>query len=284
MITIKNNFDIKNISFIHVGGRVKQYVELDDYRELNNFNKFISIGNTSKILFCFDYSPYIFIKYIKKKIYFFNDKFFAYSGISLFKLNEVLMKKNITGFEKISTIPGLLGGSIVNNASFLDQCISDLLIKILVYDNGKLYFIKKNDLELKYRSTNLIRNNFLIIGAYFYIRHDSNENIVKKFNLAKEYRILHQENKLSLGSTFKNTKNYKIGQVLDKLSYKGFSFSKKCYVSYKHANFIIIKKDANYKEIYYLINFLKNVLYNYLQEDIYLEIQVIFKDGRSNSN
>ena len=41
MITIKNNFDIKNISFIHVGGIVKQYVELDDYRELNNFNKFI---------------------------------------------------------------------------------------------------------------------------------------------------------------------------------------------------------------------------------------------------
>ena len=51
-LSIKNNFDIKNISFIHVGGRVKQYVELDDYRELNNFNKFISI-----------LSPFIFLNF-----------------------------------------------------------------------------------------------------------------------------------------------------------------------------------------------------------------------------
>lgn len=129
MIIIKNNFDIKKISYIHVGGVVKQYIEFDDYHVLKNIDKFISLGNTSKILFCFDYSPNVFTKYVKKKIYFFKDKFFVYSGISLLKLNEILMKKNITGFEKLSTIPGLLGGSIVNNASFLDQCISDLLIK-----------------------------------------------------------------------------------------------------------------------------------------------------------
>ena len=284
MIIIKNNFDIKKISYIHVGGVVKQYIEFDDYHVLKNIDKFIYLVNTSKILFCFDYSPNVFIKYVKKKIYFFKDKFFAYSGISLLKINEILMKKNITGFEKLSTIPGLLGGSIVNNASFLDQCISDLLIKILVYENKKIYFIDKKDLDITYRNTNLKRNNFLLIGAYFYLKYDLPENILKRYNLAKEYRILHQENKLSLGSTFKNGKNYKIGQILDKLSYKGFSLSKNCYVSNKHANFIIIEKGANYKEIYYLINFLKNVLYNYLQEDVYLEIQVIFKDGRSSTN
>ena len=46
MIIIKNNFDIKKISYIHVGGVVKQYIEFDDYHVLKNIDKFISLGNT----------------------------------------------------------------------------------------------------------------------------------------------------------------------------------------------------------------------------------------------
>ena len=54
----------------------------------------------------------------------------------------------------------------------------------------------------------------------------------------------------------------------------------------KNNNFGIIYISISECDIkmYYLINFLKNVLYNYLQEDVYLEIQVIFKDGRSSTN
>ena len=40
MIIIKNNFDIKKISYIHVGGVVKQYIEFDDYHVLKNIDKF----------------------------------------------------------------------------------------------------------------------------------------------------------------------------------------------------------------------------------------------------
>lgn len=70
MIIIKNNFDIKKISYIHVGGVVKQYIEFDDYHVLKNIDKFISLGNTSKILFCFDYHLTYLLNMLKRKYIF----------------------------------------------------------------------------------------------------------------------------------------------------------------------------------------------------------------------
>lgn len=287
MIISQNNFLIKEKSFIHVGGEVKEYIECDDLKQaiecLSNKKRFIALGNTSKILFCFDKCEITFFRFLKKKIVFRNDDFFVYSGVSLNYLNHVLMERNITGFEYLSTIPGLIGGSIVNNASFLEQGISDLLIEILVWENKKFTIIKKEDIRFSYRESGLIKDNFFIVGARFKIQHDYRSKINKRYLKALEYRRKKQNISLhTLGSTFKNINDIKIGQVLDSLGYRGFHLDKTCRVSQLHANFIVVDNNANYQEVYNLINFLKEVLYNYLKLKIRLEIQVILEDGRVN--
>lgn len=287
MITIYKNFNIADKSYVHIGGKVAEYSESDDLLQTINYlsaqSKFICIGNTSKILFCFEKSPYTFFKFTNKKIVFFKECFFAYSGASLNYIQHILSQKNISGFEYLSTIPGCLGGSIVNNSSFLKQTISDLLISILVYEKGSINFIEKKDIDFSYRQSGLIKDNFLIIGAYFKIIKSDQRSIQKKIAEGKKFRLNHQGTYLNtLGSTFKNTAHYQVGRILDELSYKGFSLTKSCKVSPLHANFCLIEPYSNYQDIYNLINFLKEVLYNYLKEKIELEIQVILANGREN--
>lgn len=284
MILVKNNYPISRKSFVHIGGIVREYVECDNLFQTIEYLKdknFISIGNTSKILFAFDYSEMSYFCFLSRKVVFFDDCFFAYSGISLNNLNYVLMKKGISGFEYLATIPGCLGGSIVNNSSFLDQCISSLLIKILVYENGKLFFINKEDIDFSYRSSGLIKNNFLVVGAFFETRKLSGELIRNRYKHAVDYRKKYQEvNMKTLGSTFKNVGDLKVGFILDKLGYRGFRYSNSCCVSSKHANFILVEPYSNYCEFYNLIKLLKKLLYNYLQKEIVEEIQIIFGNGK----
>lgn len=286
MILINNNYDISNKSFIRVGGIVKEYIECDDVfqikKELEN-KEFIALGNTSKILFAFKKSNLRFVKFINNKIVFFKDSFFVYSGASLNYVNHILMKKNITGFEFLSTIPGSIGGSIVNNSSFLEQCISDRLIKILVYENNKIYFIDRKDIYFSYRKSSLRKDNFLILGAYFMVEYKKKSELVLNFKKANDYRKKYQDcHKNTLGSTFKNVDNYKIGKILDELNYKGYVYNKNIKISDVHSNFILVKPYTNYNEINNFINFLKLLLYNYIRKEIEEEIQIIDYDGRRN--
>lgn len=285
MISLKNNFDISDISFIKVGGIVKEYIESDNLYEILKYLKnknFIAISNTSKILFAFDYLDKSIVKFKKNDFINFKDTFFAYSGISLNKLYQYSLKYHFSGFEKIATIPGLLGGSLVNNASFLKQEISQHLKRVLLYYNNKLVFFNKNELDFSYRHSSLNKENLLIVGAEFYKIHKDRLDLIREYNEALKYRKDKQNHfKNTLGSTFKNQNNLIIGKVIDELGLKGYKISQNVYVSNKHGNFIIIKEKTIYKEIIDLITFLKDVLYNYLGVEIYLEINIISWNGKS---
>ena len=281
MIIRKNNFDISNISYIKVGGIVKEYIIVDNIIDLINLKikKFICIGNTSKILFCFNYTKKTFLKFNKNGIIFYNNRYFIYSGTSLSYCYQKLKPLNISGFEYLSTIPGLIGGSVVNNASFLNQCISDNIIRILVYDKNEFYWIYKNECSFSYRNSNLRRNNFIIIGVEFNKIFKHKNVIENDYNYALEYRKKYQnEFNMTLGSTFKNPINISIGKVLDQIGFKNYIYTENVRISRNHANFIIIEPKTNYLEIYTFINFLKKVLYNYLKTNVELEIIVIYAE------
>lgn len=279
------NENIKKHSYIKVGGIVRTFYKTDKLVDVIKFckehDRFIAISNTSKILFAFDKLDIPIIKFIKKDVIFFNDSFFAYSGISLFLLNKILSQKGISGFEYLSTIPGLVGGSIVNNSSFNNQCISDLILKVLVFKDNKFIWVDKENCNFSYRNSNLNDENILIIGGLFKkILKDSKEifeNNKKAVDLRKKLKHLYINN---LGSTFKNLDNIQIGKTLDQLGYKGYKFNDYISVCDTHANFLIIKDDCKYEDVLLSLTFLEKVLYNYLGKKVELEIQVIDKYGK----
>ena len=289
MISIKKNKSASAISYIRVGGMMREFAECDTVKETLSYLRahphFIALGNTSKILFAFDSCDIPFFRFAKKGVVFHSDSFFAYGGSSLSFVNRALAEKGYTGFEELSTIPGQIGGSLVNNASFLDRCISDLAIKILVYRNGEVVWIYPEDAKFGYRKSALNRENFLILGAEFSLKREERKKIEERIARAIEYRRKVQcETKGTLGSVFQNRDGIKVGKALDELGYRGYRFSFSVRLSPHHANFLSVLPHTNYHEIYDFITFLSAVLYNNFGTKFQWEIQVITNGGKRDGN
>ena len=279
MLRIKYNFDISNISYIKVGGKVKLYIETDEIevvREILKVSKKIKyIGNTSNIFFSFSYNSYIFIKYIDRSLII-EKVIEAGSGLSLRYLINKLCELDIGGMEKLIGIPCLVGGGIVNNISSFNQEISSLLIDLLVMDiKGNIFTLKKENIIFSYHYSSLVHSNLLILKARFYITKLN--KITIKDNINEVTKIRHKlqpHNRLTLGSTFRKYEDICIPRIIEELELKGYKIGK-CEISRVHSNFLEVTPKSNYLNIISLIELTNRLLYNKLGYYIDLEIEQI---------
>ena len=279
MLKIKYNFDISNISYIKVGGRVKLYIETDEIEVIKKIlkvsKKIKYIGNTSNIFFSFSYHSYIFIKYINRSLKI-DEVIEVSSGLSLRYLINKLSETGIGGMEKLIGIPCFVGGAIVNNVSSFNQEISTNLLDVLLMDlNGNIFTLKKEDINFLYHYSSLVNKNFLIIKARFKIikldKYLIKNNIIEVTKIREK---LQPHNKLTLGSTFRKYEDVCIPKVVEELNLKGFKIGKS-EISRVHSNFIEVTPKSNYLNIISLIELTNRLLYNKLGYYIDLEIEQI---------
>lgn len=279
MIEIYKNYDISNLSIIKVGGIVKRFIRTD---EVNSLVKYYSkdvlvIGNTSKILFAFDYFNHDVLKFTNNKAYIFKDKIICYSGITLAELYSLSLEHEFDGFSSLSTIPGQLGGSVVNNASFLKQSISDLIEYVIVLTPESKFEKKlKDELLFSYRNSYFKKVKCFILLVCFKRVFKSRVNLENEKEKATKYRKENQPTGiLTLGSTFKNNDHIPVGKILDFYSAKSYS-EKGVKVSIKHANFLQVEPHTSYVNILRLIERLCILLYNKTGFNFDLEIIIVF--------
>lgn len=277
---IYDNHSISPFSFIHIGGIVKRIIFAFNEKELISSykNKTLVVGNTSKILFAFDnyQNTIIFDRnsYILEK----RNSFVVGSGTSLSYLGKYFEQSGYKGFSFIRTIPGLIGGSIVQNASFLNQSISDNLISVTFIENGKVVTKKKKELNFSYRFSYFKFHKACILHCEFKKVKDNTNTLKKEFQMALEKRKIQPKNEISLGSIFQNKLNFKVGKVLNSCLESEYALTKNVSLSKYHYNFLNIKKECTYKEILLLINSLFIVLYKKVGIIFPLEI-IIIKGG-----
>ena len=120
-------------------------------------------------------------------------------------LAKFALKNSIKDFEFFSGIPGTIGGAIKLNAGCYGSQTADNLKRILVINKlGKIEYLKKGELELKYRSSNL-SDELIVLKADFICKHSSASEIIEKKNYIKLQRENSQPIKeKTSGSTFKN--------------------------------------------------------------------------------
>ena len=78
----------------------------------------------------------------------------------------------------------------------------------------------------------------------------------------------------SLGSTFKNPEGKFAGQIIEECGLKGLQIGD-AQISEKHANFIINKGNATFKDVTELIKVVKETVKEHKDIDLELEIKVI---------
>lgn len=290
-IEYKDKIQTKDLTSLKIEGFAKgifypksenELVEIYKFLTENNL-KFIVLGNGTNSLFSNKISDFYIIstkklqKYIKKR----KNNYIFSSSCNLSNIFEYCLKNDLKGFEKLATIPGLLGGAVKMNASCFGDCISDNLVSVKVLKDGKIKTFKKKQIKFEYRKTNL--DDCIILSATFCLNKKNKHELLKDFSFVNTLRKEKQPKGFSLGSTFKNPAFLSAGYLIEQCGLKGIN-KNDAIISEKHANFIINKNNACFDDVFCLIELIKEKVKNKYDIDLELEIDVLPKETERDSS
>ena len=278
---------IKHTSF-KVGGPADCFLKVRDIEELKNILELIKKYNISYVVFGNGSNMIVRDKgyrgiVIKIDINKFelieeNDeqKLIVGAGNKISEVAQKLLREELSGFEELSGIPGTIGGAIKMNAGAHGKEIKDVIECVTVMKpNGDIEEVLNKDLEFEYRSSNIQKNKYIVLEAKFILQKGTSEDIKKKMDEYKKYRIEKQPIEYpSAGSTFKRGDGYITAKLIDDAGLKGYTIGG-AKVSEKHAGFVINKGGATAKEILQLIQYIKDTIKEKFGVDIALEVEVI---------
>ncbi|MCL2888403.1 MAG: UDP-N-acetylmuramate dehydrogenase [Elusimicrobia bacterium] len=197
----------------------------------------------------------------------------AEAGAPLDKVVEIAVDNGLAGIEKLSGIPGSVGGAIRMNAGAFGQETFETLEYFEVMDfDGRPSIISKEDLKFGYRSVDGIEN-FIIISAAFKLTKGDYKTLTETRNLVLSKRTANQPlDYPSAGSVFKRPQGDYASRLIDAAGLRGLSRGG-AKVSEKHAGFIINFNHASSQDIKDLIDEVKRIVKE--KSSINLELEQI---------
>lgn len=258
-------YDMGKSTWFRVGGKAAGFLiinSLNDLRTIINYSnkiKYYIIGVGSNLLVRDKGFDGLIIKLGKNfnNIKIKKNKLSAGAGVLDINLAKFANKNLIKNFEFFTGIPGTVGGAVKMNAGCYGSETADNLKRILLIDHlGKIKYVRKEELNLNYRSSN-INENSIILKADFKFEYGSQRDIVDKNNNIKFKRQNSQPlREKTSGSTFKNPPGKFAAELIEKAGCKGMKLGG-ASISRVHSNFIINNGQAKASDIE---NLAKNVV------------------------
>ena len=161
------------------------------------------------------------------------------AGVKNAELKKIMLDKQFGGLEFLCSIPGVVGGSVKTNAGCFGREVADVMQSAEIMNGeGKIQTVTAADLGLSYRSS-FFPDDWIILSITFRTSPDSTENIRKKLDEQKAYRMKNQPyNQKTAGSTFKNPEGLRAWELIKKSGCAGLQVGG-AKVSDIHCNFLI---------------------------------------------
>ena len=234
-----NNFISKKLSFYrtkHIFQHYKDFKSIEELKELINFtvkNKknYIILGNGSNVFFANNFIKTVILKneipetIIEKG----NGLIEVSSSVKTMNLLKYCYKRNYDCFYFLSSVPSTIGGNVAMNAGngkLSNQFISNYIVSLKVFDGKKIFSLKKNEINFKYRESKFSgNNNLFIISALFRFKNKKIKinPIKERLKWAKKYQDYSAPN---CGSVFKDRYSF-IMFLLGGIKIFGTEFSPK---------------------------------------------------------
>ncbi|MBO5926942.1 MAG: UDP-N-acetylmuramate dehydrogenase [Clostridia bacterium] len=182
------------------------------------------------------------------------------------KLSDVIseMKDNsFGGLEFAIGIPATVGGAVAMNAGCFGKSISEI-VKYVVSDKG---VYTKDECGFGYRTSRFL-NGEVILKVCFSLEPTEEDIIDDRIKAYKSFRK--NPKGKSCGSVFRN-EGYFAGKIIDEVGLKGYKIGK-AKISNEHANFIIAEDGATSSDVYNLIKYVKQKVYEKKQIELFEEI------------
>lgn len=200
------------------------------------------------------------------------------SGTSLTALAHKCQSAGYTGMEWAVSVPGTVGGAVVNNAGAHGGDIAMNLANAVVLMPSGAKLFDNADFHYDYRHSilkSMSHRRFLVLLATFCLTKDD-PNVIKArmdANIAKRKQT--QPPGASLGSIFKNPPNDYAGRLIEATGLKGYRIGN-AMVSPIHANFFINEGgDATASDYYALIRHVQQAVYEAHGIMLDMEIELV---------
>ncbi|MGI0481244.1 UDP-N-acetylmuramate dehydrogenase [Geminocystis sp. CENA526] len=264
---IHHSVALSNYTSYRVGGNAQWYVEPKSWDEIQAVFEWIEkqqipftcMGGGSNLLVSDKGVEGLVLntKYLKEcEVNEENNTITVGAGYPLPKLAWKAAKRGWQGLDWAVGIPGTIGGAVVMNAGAHKGSMSDILINaVVVYGDGSMEILSKDDLEYNYRSSRLQKEKALVLKATLALTPDVDretmlEITTQNFRMRKSTQPY---DKPSCGSVFRNPYPQAAGWLIENIGLKGYQIGG-AQVAHRHANFIINSGNATARDIFTLIN------------------------------
>jgi UDP-N-acetylmuramate dehydrogenase len=202
----------------------------------------------------------------------------ATGGVGLTVLARKCQTHGLAGLEWAASVPGTVGGSVVNNAGAHGSDIRANLCEAVVLEaEHGIHILTLDDLTYGYRTSVLKARKdkrFLVLLAQFALQPDDPQTILERMEHHVAYRKKTQPPGASLGSIFKNPVGDYAGRLIEAAGLKSFSIGG-AQVSPVHGNFLINKANASAADYHSLVLHVQEQVYKHSGIRLEMEIELI---------
>lgn len=183
------------------------------------------------------------------------------AGVTMSKLCNFALEKELSGLEFAFGIPGTAGGAAYMNAGAYGGEMKDVLVSCKHIDSdGNFGELSGDKLALSYRTSAYEHNGFIIIKLLFKLVQGNRAEIKAKMQELLQRRKDKQPLEFpSAGSTFKRPEGFFAGALIEECGLKGASVGG-AQVSEKHAGFVINKGGATSADVMDLIKYVQETV------------------------
>ena len=202
----------------------------------------------------------------------------ASGGMGLTVLARKCQSRGLSGLEWAASVPGTVGGSVVNNAGAHGSDIRANLCEAVILEAGHgIHILPLEELTYGYRTSVLkarTDKRFLVLLAQLALKPDDPQAILERMEHHVDYRKRTQPPGASLGSIFKNPVGDYAGRLIEAAGLKGYSIGG-AQVSPVHANFLINRSNASAADYYALVMHVRDHVYKHSGVRLEMEIETL---------
>lgn len=187
---LQENIPLKNFTTVKIGGPAKAFIETKTEQELKLIIQlaqeknipFLVIGGGSNLLVSDTGIDCLVIKNAVSGIEKSADELIVKSGTFLQAVVNFSINQGLGGMQKLTGVPGTVGGAIYGNAGAYGQAVSDHLIKVVCLDpkNQTLITLTKDQCLFTYRHSDFTTNNLIILETHFKLEPGDKQILIQE--------------------------------------------------------------------------------------------------------
>lgn len=227
MLKFEDNYPLSKLTTLQIGGPAKKFVIAKTQKELIEAIKYakdhqiiyLIIGGGSNLLISDEKVDSLVIKNEIQRIKQDNQTLTAKSGTILQHLVDYSIQHGLSGLQRLSGIPGTVGGAVYGNAGAYGQSISDHINKVSALNpgNSTIKQLNNSGCQFNYRDSIFKKNNYIILEVTFRLENGDQTALQQEAKDVLSKRLVKYPPGIKCpGSFFKNLVVSEIPQNISK--------------------------------------------------------------------